>query len=193
MNRLAEYLAEKSKGEDIFVIQRAFEAQIETVFDMWTNKDHFQHWNGLTEAEKFSEIAQQKGVSQGSIFLENKATNTGENITLSYQLILEHKLKADRIILVQKPYMERRTYATFMKQWPVSTTTIYVTSPAISFANYPNEEISLESVINIMMGDLERIKVYPEKGFQIYQEIPKVVWSAFLELKERGYTKHLIK
>jgi uncharacterized protein YndB with AHSA1/START domain len=47
-DRLAEFLAEKSSGEDIFVIQRSFEAPIESVFDMWTNKDHFQHWMGPT-------------------------------------------------------------------------------------------------------------------------------------------------
>jgi hypothetical protein len=44
-----------------------------------------------------------------------------------------------------------------------------------------------------MVGDLERIKLYPEKGFQIYQEIPEDVWAAFEELVNAGYTRHLVK
>lgn len=47
-DRLAEFLAEKQTGEDIFVIARSFEAPIATVFDMWTNPKHFEHWMGPT-------------------------------------------------------------------------------------------------------------------------------------------------
>ncbi len=44
-----------------------------------------------------------------------------------------------------------------------------------------------------MVGDLQRIKVYPEKEFQIYQEIPEDVWAAYEVLIRVGYDKHLIK
>ena len=47
-------------------------------------------------------------------------------------------------------------------------------------------------VINIMIGDLQRIRIYPERGFQIPQEIPDDVWRAFEKLVELGYDKHLI-
>jgi hypothetical protein len=47
-------------------------------------------------------------------------------------------------------------------------------------------------VINIMVGDLQRIKEYPAKGFQIYQEIPHDVWAAYEELIEAGYSKRLV-
>jgi hypothetical protein len=43
-----------------------------------------------------------------------------------------------------------------------------------------------------MVGDLQRVKIYPEKGFQIAQEIPEDVWRAFEELVAAGYTRHLI-
>ena len=36
------------------------------------------------------------------------------------------------------------------------------------------------------------IKIYPEKGFQIYQEIPNNLWQAYEKLVALGYTKHLI-
>ena len=43
-----------------------------------------------------------------------------------------------------------------------------------------------------MTGDLQRIRLYPEKGFQIYQEIPGEVWEAYEELLARGFIKNLI-
>jgi len=45
----------------------------------------------------------------------------------------------------------------------------------------------------MMVGDLQRIKYYPEKGFQIYQEIPEEVWKAYEELVKMGFDKQLIK
>jgi hypothetical protein len=43
-----------------------------------------------------------------------------------------------------------------------------------------------------MVGDLQRLRVYPEKGFQIPQEIPADVWAAYEELVRAGYDKYLI-
>jgi uncharacterized SAM-binding protein YcdF (DUF218 family) len=144
-----------------------------------------------SEAEKFATIALKMGVPIEAILIENKSTNTGENILFTQQLLKENNLDPQSFIVVQKPYMERRSYATFKKHWPDKKLT--VTSPQISFENYYNDEIPFESVINIMVGDLQRIKIYPEKGFQIFQEIPKDVWSAYEKLVELGYTEHLVK
>jgi hypothetical protein len=44
-----------------------------------------------------------------------------------------------------------------------------------------------------MAGDLQRIKLYPGRGFQVYQEIPAEVWAAFEELVGYGYDKRLVK
>ncbi|MES3018118.1 MAG: YdcF family protein [Bacteroidota bacterium] len=142
------------------------------------------------EADKFAKIAISLGVPPESILIENKSTNTGENIMFTRQLLLEKGLDPQSFIVVQKPYMERRSFATFKKHWPDKT--LYVTSPQISFEDYPTEEISLEKVIHIMIGDLQRIKEYPEKGYQIFQEIPDEIWEAFKRLVERGYTEHLM-
>lgn len=146
-----------------------------------------------TEAEVFADVALKKGIPRDKVLIENQAQNTGENIQFGYKLLRERGILVEKMILVQKPYMERRAYATFMKQWPGLTVELIVTSPQISFADYPNAEISKDSIINIMVGDLQRIKVYAEKGFQIPQEIPEDVWKAYTQLVELGYTKHLIQ
>ena len=149
--------------------------------EIWTEK----------EADKFAAIAIQEGVPQEAILIENNSTNTGENILFTQKILKEKGLYPQSFIVVQKPYMERRSYATFKKHWPDKK--LMVTSPQISFETYPNEEIPLERVINIMVGDLQRIKFYPEKGFQIYQEIAEDVWNAYERLIELGFNKHLMK
>ncbi|KAA5546693.1 YdcF family protein [Adhaeribacter rhizoryzae] len=148
-------------------------------------------WNE-PEADKFAQIARDMGVPADKILIENRSTNTGENIALTYALLQKNNIKIKRMILVQKPYMERRAYATFMKQWPGEPVAIMVTSPQISFTDYPNHEISQEEVINIMLGDLQRIRTYPPKGFQIHQDIPDAVWNAFEQLTQKGFTSHLM-
>ena len=142
------------------------------------------------EGDKFAAIAVQMGVPGKDILIENRSTNTGENILFTQQLLRERGLDPQSFIVVQKPYMERRSYATFKKRWPDKQ--LVVTSPQIPFADYPNEEISLEDVINIMVGDLQRIQIYPEKGFQIPQEIPAEVWRAYERLIELGYDQHVV-
>jgi uncharacterized SAM-binding protein YcdF (DUF218 family) len=143
------------------------------------------------EADQFANIAIMRGVPRDAIYIENKSSNTGENILFTRQLLIERGLNPQSFIVVQKPYMERRSFATFKKHWPDKK--LLVTSPRIPFEEYATEEIPIERVINIMVGDLQRIKMYPQKGFQIYQEIPGKVWQAFERLVELGYNKHLIK
>ena len=43
-----------------------------------------------------------------------------------------------------------------------------------------------------MVGDLQRIRLYPAKGFQIHQDIPDDVWQAYGELVEMGYDSRLV-
>ena len=148
----------------------------------------------VPEADQFAEIARAMGVASERILIENRSTNTGENILFTKKLLEEKQLNPEKFLLVQKPYMERRSYATFRKLWPEKD--LIVTSPEVSFDEYldkySNRELSGDDVISIMVGDLQRLRLYPEKGFQIHQEIPEDVWAANEELIRLGYNKHLI-
>jgi hypothetical protein len=44
-----------------------------------------------------------------------------------------------------------------------------------------------------MVGDLQRIKLYPARGWQIEQDIPDEVWQAFERFVRAGYDKYLIQ
>ncbi len=147
------------------------------------------------EADQFAAIAIARGVPPDRILIENKSTNTGENVLFTKALLTEHQIDPAKLILVQKPYMERRTFATFRKVWPEKD--IVVTSPRVSFdeylARYSNDALSSDDVISIMVGDLQRVKLYPGRGFQIPQDIPDDVWRAFEELVQAGYDRHLVR
>ncbi|KAK3390070.1 DUF218 domain-containing protein [Podospora didyma] len=150
-----------------------------------------------SEASLFASIAARLGVPESRIITEPDSTNTGENVRFTYalltSLVRNGKLKdmPDSFVLVQKPYMERRTYATFVKQWPDENTKFCVTSPELAWSEYPDADSPRDLVINIMVGDLVRIRDYPARGFQIAQEIPAEVWAAAERLMAAGYTAHL--
>ncbi len=143
------------------------------------------------EAMVFARRAKELKVPDSVILTEVQSTNCGENVQFTKNLLIQKKISVSTIIAVQKPYMERRTFATLKKHWPEKQ--IVVTSPPILYEEYPTTEISLEDVIHIMVGDLQRIKIYADKGYQISQEIPADVWQAYERLVKLGYTKHLIK
>ena len=144
-----------------------------------------------SEASIFARIAIDAGVPEKAILMEERSTNTGENILFTQQLLLEKDIHPTSFIVVQKPYMERRSYATFKKHWPDKS--LAVTSPQIPFEQYSNEDIPLEKVIHIMVGDLQRIHIYPKKGFQIHQDIPDHVWQAYESLVTAGFDQQLIR
>jgi hypothetical protein len=142
------------------------------------------------EAEVFAEVAVQRGVPRAHVLLEDRATNSGENVRFSREMLAARGLHPRRVIAVQKPYMERRTFATFRKVWP--EVEVVVTSPQLGFDDYPTPEIPQDKVIHIMVGDLQRILIYGRTGFQIPQEVPGDVRQAYEELLKMGYTDHLI-
>ncbi len=147
------------------------------------------------EADQFAAIAVRMGVPRERILIENRSTNTGENVLFTKQLLADRGLTPQSFILVQKPYMERRSYATFRKLWPEKQA--IVTSPQVSLdeylEKYSNDNLPVDEVVSIMVGDLQRVKLYAEKGFQIPQEIPADVWAAFEALVAAGYDSRLVR
>jgi uncharacterized SAM-binding protein YcdF (DUF218 family) len=151
--------------------------------------------DGSTEAEVFADIARKAGVPDDAILIENQSQNTGQNYEFTSKLLEEKGVQLKKVIAVQKPFMERRTYATGKIWW--ADVEILVTSPRYErWQEYPigNEVVNIEEHwLHCMVGDLQRIKEYPKRGFQIEQEMPDDVWEAYNTLVDLGYTKMLIK
>jgi len=143
-----------------------------------------------TEADYFAKRAIEKGVPADKIIVENQATNTGENFTCSRDLLDQLDYDFNSFILVQKPFMERRVLATGLKLW--TDKDFVVTSPPISCHEYLNGHLPKDGLIQYIVGDFQRVKVYGENGFQVPQDIPDKVWAAFEALVDLGYDEHLV-
>jgi len=141
------------------------------------------------EAELFARRVEELGVPQSAVLIENQSTNTGENVRFTRELLASRGMEIRSLIAVQKPYMERRAYATLRAQWP--EVQVRVASPRLSFDEYC-AVIPRDDVVHIMVGDLQRILVYPGRGFMIAQEVPAAVRAAYDCLVGVGYTRHLL-
>lgn len=147
-----------------------------------------------TEAEKFAEVAAGMGVPKEKILIETQSDNTGGNILLTKKMLEDKRIPHKKIIVVDKPYKTRRTSAAMRKLWPEQK--FIITTSPLSFEDYfngyPREGVSRDEAISILVGDLQRMKVYSEKGFQIAEEIPPDVRDAYGRLVDAGYKKYLV-
>jgi len=159
------------------------------------NTGAYKDFVGTTEAAVFRDIAVKEGVPEENILVEDKSQNTGQNYEFTTQLLASKGItKLSNVIVVQKQFMERRTYATGKVWWP--DVNIIVKSPPMSMINYPSSNPAVavdDHWIHAMVGDLQRIKEYPKKGFQIPQDMDDDVWEAFRILVDAGYTRSLLK
>lgn len=174
---------------DLRVAERVVELYNEGRAPLIVLTGHSGHWTeGLysaSEAEAFAEVLAAAGVPEEAVMLEKKATNIGENILFTKEMMAPGALSA---IMVTKPQTQRRVRATAARRWPEAS--IMVTAPLISFEEQPTDQVPMELLINELTGDLARILDYPAKGFQVAQAVPLDVLEAYEFLIGQGFDKH---
>jgi hypothetical protein len=143
-----------------------------------------------TEAEMYADLAERRGVPREHMLLERRARNTAENIRFTRELLGERKMRPRNIVIAVKPFMQRRVWATMAVEWPEMPATL--ASPEMTLEEYFTSELAPEKIVNIMMGDLQRIWVYARRGWSAPQRIPAEVREAYQGLVGLGFTKHLI-
>lgn len=147
------------------------------------------------EAIRFARIAMEEGVPEGDLLLEDKSTNTRENIEFTRNLLETAGIPHGHILGVHKHYMERRIYAAMANYWPQLH--FSVTSPRMTLpehlAHARRLGMTQQETISTIVGDLQRMERYAQLGYQIPQEIPEEVWKAYHTLVEMGYNTQLIK
>ena len=148
------------------------------------------------EAEKFAKVAINHNIPKNSIYIENKSSNTGENIKFTKELIKNNNIKINKTIVITNPFNERRLYATLKKQYPELN--FKVTSPQYTLNEYidfykNSSQLTIDDLINLMVGRIQRMKEYAKNWFQIKQNIPRIVIDAYQELIKLWYNKQLIK
>ncbi|MEV5170884.1 YdcF family protein [Streptomyces flaveolus] len=142
------------------------------------------------EAEHYRDRALELGVPADAIVVEPQARNTGQNITLSRALLEERGIEVSSVLLVSKPYEERRAYATARKLWP--EVEFVSASTPMTLAEYVDSIQDARLVIDMLVGSLQRLLVYPDQGFMIKQDVPADVVRAYKRLAFRGFTSRLI-
>lgn len=138
-----------------------------------------------TEAATMAALARSRGVPDDCLFIEDRATNTGENIRFSRERLAAIGRVPSRVIVVQKPYMERRTQAALDVQWPAAE--CRVTSPPSDFDSYCTGDLPPRLVIEAMVGDFQRILDYPALGFASEQPVPSEAMEAYRFLCRQGF------
>lgn len=142
------------------------------------------------EAVHYREIALDRGVPESAILIETQATNTAENITFTHKLVSDIGLHPHSAVLISRPYQQRRAYATSRKLWPELD--VIGSAQSLPLDQYVAAIGDSDRVINMLIGDTQRIRLFAEHGFAIPQEIPDDVDAAFHRLVSAGYTDRLL-
>jgi len=143
------------------------------------------------EAVHFAEHATALGVPASDIIIEPEAANTGQNIEFSRRALTAAGIEVTSVMLISKPYMERRAYATARKTWP--EVDAVCASENLSLDDYVKTIGDDKLVIDMLVGDLQRIIEYPALGFAVPQDVPPQVMAAYERLTARGYDSRLLK
>jgi uncharacterized SAM-binding protein YcdF (DUF218 family) len=145
-----------------------------------------RHLWKLTEAQVFRNRALANGVSANQIYLEENATNFGENIAFVRQLMPD----LQRVTFVTKPASVLRVSLTVPVRWPGIAA--FVDAPPFAFPEEVSNVIGVFGVMHEMVGDIDRVIQYPSKGFQIPHVLPADIIDSWKALLAEGFGNHLL-
>ena len=123
----------------------------------------------------FHEELLRLGIKEQDMIFTSQSTNTLEEVVYGKLFLEKHKLDLKKIIVVSRPFHQRRCDATWTKQWP-----------QIHLINCPADEI-YEVTVSILMrviGEIDRLRIYAQKGDISYQKIPEDVENEYKRIKE---------
>lgn len=144
-----------------------------------------------SEARVFADVAMREGVPEKALLLEDRAQNTGDNFTLGLAAADRAGVRPKTLLVVAKPYMTRRGFATGRKLFPAIE--LRMQCEEIDAGRYFAREADPERALLALVGDLHRIVVYPRMGFQIEQDVPAAVTEALDRLVAAGYGQRLVR
>jgi len=139
------------------------------------------------EGRRFRRLVVECGVPPDRVLVESTATNTGENLTLTRDLLDARGIpRPRRAVIVTKPYMKRRALATARRQWP--GVSWCASAPKTSLTEYPNDEVPERRMIELIRA--ARLPT-PETNVRIDGHEVDLVWrGAKLVAEIDGYAFH---
>lgn len=94
------------------------------------------------------------------------------------------------MLLVSKPYMERRAFATCRKLWP--EVEVVCASEPLEFDDYLKSIGDERLVVDMLVGDLQRVIECPLLGFAVEQDVPEDTHAAYESLLAAGFDSRLL-
>ncbi len=133
---------------------------------------------GKSEAELLGEVARTfAALPDDRLLLETASRHCGENAAFSQKLLDEHDWQPQRVLLVQDPLMQRRTWETFRYQWrdradapefiswPVFVPQVTMDAGMLRIIGAPPQGLwSMERFLSLLMGEIQRLRD-DEKGY----------------------------
>ncbi|MFF3395473.1 YdcF family protein [Streptomyces sp. NPDC002669] len=142
------------------------------------------------EAVHYRERALELGVPDSAVLVEPRARNTGENLRFSRELLEGAGVDVSSVLLISKPYEERRAHATARKLWP--GVEFVSASDPMAFEEYVDSIGDDRLVIDMLVGALQRLMIYPAQGFMVEDPVPGEVAAAYERLCRAGFTSRLV-
>jgi uncharacterized SAM-binding protein YcdF (DUF218 family) len=143
------------------------------------------------EAVHYREHALSLGVPDDAILIEPNARSTVDNINFTRDLLAERGIHVESGTLISRPYQQRRAYNICRKLWPEVHVTCSV--QPIDFRDYLDQIGDTTLVLNMMVGDTQRLILGLSEGDSTYRALPRSVVHAYRSLAQQGYTKRIVK
>ena len=143
------------------------------------------------EAVHYREHALELGIPDSAILVEPRATNTGENIDFTRAIVETSHLDVRSIMLISRPYQQRRAYAMCRIRW--SDIDVICASQNCLLDNYIAGIGDADQVVNMLVGDTQRVWTYAENGWALEQDVPDKVHAAYDRLVKSGFDRRVLK
>ncbi len=140
------------------------------------------HFEGNSEADYFGRLLLNRGIDQAAILLEERATNTGENVDFGMKVLKQRLPEPRRLLLIASPGHLRRCVATFQKQFPVIEV---LGCPPDGLPSYFARQYSRRRVAERLVEEIDRLQSYPVHGYIVVTNIPSGILAATDDLRRR--------
>jgi len=139
---------------------------------------------GMAEADAFvASVAKQDPALAARAICENRSTNTAENIRFTRDLLAEkhpaiafgHGIRS--VLLVATPSRQRRVFQTWRKLMP-DIPAVNMPPPHTFEALAALYTSKGEDILQQMLGEYQRLRDYPAKGWITKEPIPEAIHEA---------------
>ncbi|MCI8547303.1 MAG: YdcF family protein [Bacilli bacterium] len=149
----------------------------------------------MPEAFVFKNVAMDEGVQEEDILVEDEATNTGDNFRYSLRVLEKNSVFCDKILIVHNALSTRRTYLTAINIF--QNKKIMITYPELTFDTFYQKLKyktfkELRYTVSVVLGDIQRIIVYPQLGWMSYEKVPESIIESYYILKEMGFDQFIM-